>query len=81
MLADFKFSNIYRPVYCKLKLYLNQQAFKSCSIGNQLSLDVRKFYCHYQQTKQKNSVAWVRERTIPAERTPLVGEVIANFCG
>jgi hypothetical protein len=29
---------------------------------------------------QKNSVAWVRERTIPTERPPLVGEVSANFC-
>jgi hypothetical protein len=26
-----------------------------------------------------NSVVWVRERTIPTERPPLVGEVIANF--
>jgi hypothetical protein len=26
-------------------------------------------------------VAWVRERTTPTERPPLVGEVIANFCG
>jgi hypothetical protein len=29
----------------------------------------------------RNSVAWVRERTIPTERPPLVGEVIANVCG
>jgi hypothetical protein len=29
----------------------------------------------------KNSVAWVRERIIPTERPPLVGEVSANFCG
>jgi hypothetical protein len=28
----------------------------------------------------KNSVAWVRERTISTERRPLVGEVSANFC-
>jgi hypothetical protein len=28
-----------------------------------------------------NSVAWVRERTIPTERLPLVGEVSANFSG
>jgi hypothetical protein len=28
-----------------------------------------------------NSVAYVRERTIPTERPPLVGEVSANFCG
>jgi hypothetical protein len=26
-----------------------------------------------------NSLAWVRERTIPTERPPLVGEVSANF--
>jgi hypothetical protein len=30
--------------------------------------------------KQTNSMVWVRERTIPTERPPLVGEVIANFC-
>ena len=28
-----------------------------------------------------NSVALVRERTIPTERQPPVGEVNANFCG
>jgi hypothetical protein len=28
-----------------------------------------------------NSAALVRERTIPIERPPLVGEVSANFCG
>ena len=28
-----------------------------------------------------NSVALVRERTIPTERPPTVGEVSANFCG
>ena len=30
---------------------------------------------------QLNSVALVRERTIPTERPPPVGEVSANFCG
>jgi hypothetical protein len=28
-----------------------------------------------------NSVALVRERTIPTERPPPVGEVSTNFCG
>jgi hypothetical protein len=32
-------------------------------------------------TKKLNSVALVRERTIPTERPPLVGEVSANLCG
>jgi hypothetical protein len=30
--------------------------------------------------KKTKSVAWVRERTIPTERPPLVCEVSANFC-
>jgi hypothetical protein len=30
---------------------------------------------------QENSVALVRERTIPTQGPPLVGEVSANFCG
>jgi uncharacterized protein (DUF427 family) len=29
----------------------------------------------------KKPMVWVCERTIPTERLPLVGEVIANFCG
>jgi hypothetical protein len=29
--------------------------------------------------KKLNSVAWVRERTKPTERQPLVGEVSANL--
>jgi hypothetical protein len=33
------------------------------------------------KTKKLNSMAWVRERTIPTKRPPLVGEVIANLCG
>jgi hypothetical protein len=34
------------------------------------------------KTKTKlNSAAVVRKRTIPTERTPLVGEVSANLCG
>jgi hypothetical protein len=31
--------------------------------------------------KKLNSMIWVRERTIPTERPPLVGEVISNLCG
>jgi hypothetical protein len=30
---------------------------------------------------KKNSMVWVHERTISTERPPLVGEVIAKFCG
>jgi hypothetical protein len=38
-------------------------------------------FCHYNMYLLTNSVAWVRERTIPTERLLLVGEVNANFCG
>jgi hypothetical protein len=31
--------------------------------------------------KKLNSMVLVREQTIPTERTPFVGEVIAKFCG
>jgi hypothetical protein len=31
------------------------------------------------QQVKKNSMVWVRERTVPTERPPLVGEAIANF--
>jgi hypothetical protein len=47
------------------------------SVQNLLSSDVKlKFY-----RLSYNSVALVRERTIPTERPPPVGEVSANFCG
>jgi len=37
---------------------------------------------YYVTKKTKlNSVTLVRERTIPTERPPPVGEVSANFCG
>jgi hypothetical protein len=35
--------------------------------------------CDEKKTKI-NSVAWIRERIIPTERPPFVGEVSANFC-
>ena len=36
---------------------------------------------HITTCTKLNSVALVRERTIPTERPPPVGEVSANFCG
>jgi hypothetical protein len=41
---------------------------------------LRVYSVEQQSKKQTNSMVWVRERTIPTERPPLVGEVIANFC-
>jgi len=38
-------------------------------------------HAHKYEIKKLNSVAVVREQTIPTERPPPVGEVSANFCG
>jgi hypothetical protein len=46
-----------------------------------LHSDRRRFTTKKETNKQTNSMVWVRERTTPTERPPLVGEVIANFCG
>jgi hypothetical protein len=40
-----------------------------------------KNWIYIHKEKQTNSMALVRERTIPTERPPLVDEVIVNFCG
>jgi hypothetical protein len=37
--------------------------------------------CENFRYNQTNSVAWVRERTIPTERPSLVGEISPNVCG
>jgi hypothetical protein len=37
--------------------------------------------CFLAHHNNNNSVALVRERTIPTKRPPLVGELSANFCG
>jgi hypothetical protein len=65
--------------YCLLNRYkcivLYQSVNYNLVVMNGMSDDVK-------QTKLKlNSVALVRERTIPTERPPPVGEVSANFCG
>ena len=44
-------------------------------------LKFRQKYLKAGWIKKKNSVDLVRERTIPTERPPPVGEVSANFCG
>jgi len=49
------------------------------------TLEIRHFILtdpdYYKQNSKLNSVALVREQTIPTERPPPVGEVSANFCG
>jgi hypothetical protein len=42
---------------------------------------MKEYLIPFKQKQKTNSMVGVRERTIPTERPPLVGEVIANFCG
>jgi hypothetical protein len=54
----------------------NKRGFKKyiySTISVKLELKINHF------SNQTNSVAWARDRTIPNELTPLVGEVSANF--
>jgi hypothetical protein len=44
-----------------------------------LDLASTHYTSSYVQVINDNSVALVRERTIPTERQPFVGELIANF--
>jgi hypothetical protein len=46
-----------------------------------LIIEVTKCGSVHKTKQKKNSMVWVRERTIPTERPPLVGEVTASFCG
>jgi hypothetical protein len=46
-----------------------------------ISYLVRRKPKHNKLKLKLNSMVWVRERTMQTERPPIVGEVIANFCG
>jgi hypothetical protein len=75
-----------RTFWSKEVVFTDEKA-GNCQVVNGLSV----FHCAFQFTKYNdptnalvyklNSVALVRERTIPTERPPPVGEVSANFCG
>jgi hypothetical protein len=56
-----------------------QQMYLYISHHNKSYIGVRLWYRY--AYFYNNSVAWVRERTIPTERLPLASEVSTNFCG
>jgi hypothetical protein len=72
---------------CLLKLYLWSRSnvfsdwpfLSLCSISNVWSFVL--YVCPVSSIKQTNSGALVRQRIVPTERPPLVGEVSANFSG
>jgi hypothetical protein len=53
---------------------------QNSSLNSAVSFSVLHCVSFHKKT-ELNSVALVREGTIPTERQPLVGELSANFCG
>jgi hypothetical protein len=78
---------------CESRSYSNISKFTcsavfSCKRQRRSMLQILQWPCkyvnimlceNYKNKNETNSVAWVRELTIPTERPPLVGEVNANF--
>jgi len=67
--------------FLKNELILNMA--KTCVMSlhsSQCRYPYKPHIC-YNNNNKLNSMALVRERTIPTERPPPVGEVSANFCG
>jgi hypothetical protein len=74
----------YESLYCALgrKLLSRVETFIS-NIHSRMHVTKLEvvFIYDLRSWNNNNSVALVRERTIPTERPPLVGEVSANVCG
>jgi hypothetical protein len=70
--------NIHRSHFMFTVLMLIAGHRKNCW---DLGVSYKGWYWFTLKLKILNSVALVREQTIPTERPPLVGEVSANFCG
>jgi hypothetical protein len=66
-----------------VSILLKENRLKYSSVGTATSLTTElRFPLTYSTNQQTTkSVALVRERTIPTEQPPLVGEVSANVCG
>ena len=61
--------------------YCNKMVSYKISVVKDGLFNISFRYMNSQLKTKLNSVALVRERTIPTERPPPVGEVSANFCG
>jgi hypothetical protein len=76
---------VFTPVVWRIKLLLVHSCvfMVMCEVVGMYVLlpCAYKPFGQWQVDIKLNSVAWVRERTIPTERPPLVGQVNANFCG
>jgi hypothetical protein len=71
------------------KCSTGESSFSECSFSSVHEIIVQytawkdRIRSHKVKLKKKklNSMVWVRERTIPTERPPLVGEISASRCG
>jgi hypothetical protein len=72
--------------FCKQTAALIQGLYRKTGKNNRINEDITEILqintTYQPKLKTKlNSMALARERTIPTERPPPVGEVSANFCG
>jgi hypothetical protein len=63
------------------QIHKTNTLLQNCICPQSAHILLSKLLAAIQKKKKKNSMVWVRERTIPTERPPLVSEAIANFCG
>jgi hypothetical protein len=80
---DWYLSIVRTYLYCLLPentIKLGRLIVDTC-IWNEKAIREHRLENEKTKTKNLNSMVWVRERTIPTERPPLVGEVTDNFCG
>jgi hypothetical protein len=75
-----KFTYIGKETWFVTKLFKNTRLKGAYTTNNSIAKLLNTQKVDTNQTKP-NSVALVREQTIPTERPPPVGEVSANFCG
>jgi hypothetical protein len=65
---------------CLIAIPRRSQIPVTIPIGEFFS-SIAEYTSDFKWPTKKNSMVWVRERTIPTERPPLLAEVIANFSG
>jgi hypothetical protein len=69
------------PSYCVTSATQLFHALDLISVHSCLTYEIVEQLIPLLAKTKLNSMVWVREQTIPTEWPPLVGEVIANFCG
>jgi hypothetical protein len=80
LIKQHKFNKIYASTYIHICIFMiNFNLYKH--ISSFFASDFPTKFCMPISSTKRNSVALVRKRTTPTERSPLTGEVSVNFCG